>query len=61
MSLTNKKTTDLFDSLEKEGLSFNEQEKQNIIERINSITSYRPKIGILGKTGVGKKLTTLRF
>ena len=38
----------------REGLNLDENQKNKIIERINSITTYKPKVGILGKTGVGK-------
>ena len=46
--------TDLFQSLEKEGLKLDEFQKKKIIERIDTIASYKPRVGVFGKTGVGK-------
>lgn len=49
---------DLFERLSREGLNFDENQREKIIERIDNITSYQPKIGILGKTGSGKSSLT---
>lgn len=44
----------LFDELGKEGFNFDENQMKKIVDKINTITSYQPKVGIFGKTGVGK-------
>lgn len=49
-----KKDINFFDSMEELGLNIDDQEKRKIINRINEILSYQPKIGIMGKTGAGK-------
>lgn len=45
---------DFFDELEKNGIHVTDEQKIQINKRINSILTYEPKIGIFGKTGVGK-------
>lgn len=47
-------SADIFKELEKNGVKVNEDQKRNITNRINSVLSYEPKVGIFGKTGVGK-------
>jgi hypothetical protein len=51
-------TNTIFNALEKEGLNINEKDKINIINRIENIKNYKPKIGLFGKTGVGKSSLT---
>lgn len=43
-----------FEELEKSGVKVNAEQRKKIIEKIDSVLSYEPKIGIFGKTGVGK-------
>lgn len=43
-----------FEVLEKNGVSVNEEQKKQIVEKINNMLNYEPKVGIFGKTGVGK-------
>ncbi len=45
---------DFFAELERAGIKLDPHQKHKIIERIRTITSYRPKVGVFGKTGVGK-------
>jgi uncharacterized protein len=45
---------ELFSEFEKEGIIVNTEQKERIKAKINAITSYKPKIGVFGKTGVGK-------
>lgn len=45
---------DFFKELKKRGISITPQQEKQIKVRINSMLSYRPKIGVFGKTGVGK-------
>jgi hypothetical protein len=55
---TEKSGNDFFDELEKywenSGISIDENQKRAIKERMDGITDYEPRIGIFGKTGVGK-------
>lgn len=44
----------VFENLESKGISISSEKKNAIINRLNEIISYEPKIGIMGKTGVGK-------
>ncbi len=44
----------LFEQLEKNGVNVNDQQRKLITDRIESILSYEPRIGVFGKTGVGK-------
>lgn len=52
--MKNYDTDNLFATFEKKGYTFNKSQKEKIIENIKRITSYKPKVGIFGKTGVGK-------
>ncbi len=45
---------DFFEQLQKRGININEKAKQAIIDKINSVLSYEPRVGVFGKTGVGK-------
>jgi len=44
----------LFDGLEKNGVHLTEEQKKRVDEKINEVLTYEPKVGIFGKTGVGK-------
>ena len=44
----------LFDSLKENGINVDEMQQRTIENKINEIIGYVPKIGVLGKTGVGK-------
>jgi hypothetical protein len=44
----------LFDALEKQGISVPPEYKSRIHDRIENIISYEPRIGVFGKTGAGK-------
>lgn len=46
--------SDFFDSLTQTGLLITDEQRQIITEKITQVLSYEPKIGIFGKTGVGK-------
>ncbi len=43
-----------FDQLEKRGIHLTPDQRKKVEDKINSVLSYEPKIGIFGKTGVGK-------
>ena len=45
---------DFFDNLEREGVSVTPEQKEQINRRLSQILNYEPRIGIFGKTGVGK-------
>jgi hypothetical protein len=45
---------DLFETLEKRGIKLTPEYKLNIENRLNKVVNYEPKIGVFGKTGVGK-------
>lgn len=42
------------DSLRKKGLNPESPEMMKVIEKLNEVTGYTPRVGVLGKTGVGK-------
>lgn len=44
----------LFETLEKQGIKVSDQYKKQITTRIDQIVSYEPRVGVFGKTGVGK-------
>jgi uncharacterized protein len=43
-----------FAILEQQGVAIPSQYKEKIEEKLNKINSYEPKVGVFGKTGVGK-------
>ncbi len=43
-----------FDELEKKGIKISEQQREQINRRLSKILNYEPRIGVFGKTGVGK-------
>lgn len=43
-----------FDELAKRGIDLTPEQRRQVEEKLNSVLSYEPKIGIFGKTGVGK-------
>lgn len=45
---------DFFDQLEKEGVKVTSEQREQINSRISEIINYEPRIGVFGKTGVGK-------
>lgn len=47
-------TVTWFDEMEKQGIHLTSDQRKKVEERINSLLTYEPKIGIFGKTGVGK-------
>lgn len=47
-------TNDFFEELEKAGISINQNQKKTIRDKLNNILTYEPRIGVFGKTGVGK-------
>lgn len=49
-----KEQNDFFRQLEKEGIIVNEEQRKLINSKISSVLNYEPKVGIFGKTGVGK-------
>lgn len=46
--------SELFERLRQRGIQFSDEHRKRITERINQVLSYEPKVGIFGKTGVGK-------
>lgn len=48
------KGTDFFNELEKKGIKVSGQQREQINKRLSEILSYEPRIGVFGKTGVGK-------
>ncbi|NER28868.1 MAG: hypothetical protein F6J89_14830 [Symploca sp. SIO1C4] len=46
--------TSLFTTLERHGLKIAPEYKTKIEERLNQVRNYEPKVGVFGKTGVGK-------
>lgn len=52
------KQVDFFDELESKGISISPEQKKAIENKLNAIMTYEPKIGIFGKTGVGKSSLT---
>lgn len=45
---------DFFIELEKGGIVITDEQRKRIDEKMSSMLSYQPKVGIFGKTGVGK-------
>lgn len=45
---------DFFEELGNAGIKVNERQKKAIRDKLNSILTYEPRIGVFGKTGVGK-------
>ena len=45
---------DFFSELEKNGVNITEQQKKQMKSRLDNVLNYEPRIGIFGKTGVGK-------
>lgn len=54
MSKYNKIEDDFFTQLERNGVSVSEEQREQINGRLESVLNYQPKVGIFGKTGVGK-------
>ena len=46
--------TNFFNQLEKRGIKVSGQQREQINNRLSQILSYEPRIGVFGKTGVGK-------
>lgn len=46
--------SEFFDSLTQSGLVITNEQRRRITQKITQVLSYEPKIGIFGKTGVGK-------
>lgn len=44
----------LFEQLEKEGIHTTREQREQINTRLTNVINYQPKIGVFGKTGVGK-------
>lgn len=47
-------TKDFFEGLERAGIKVNENQKKAIRDKLNQVLTYEPRIGVFGKTGVGK-------
>lgn len=52
--MSDRKIKNLFDSFEEKGFRISDEQKAAMIERFDNIRDYEPRIGIFGKTGVGK-------
>lgn len=48
------KQVDFFQELESNGVSISDEQRKAIEYKLNEVMNYEPKIGIFGKTGVGK-------
>ena len=48
------KGTNFFEELEKGGIKVSGEQREQIKNRLSKILSYEPRIGVFGKTGVGK-------
>ncbi len=48
------KRMDFFNELEKKGIKVSGQQREQINRRLSQILEYEPRIGVFGKTGVGK-------
>jgi len=48
------KQMDFFEELESKGISISDEQRKAIEHKLNDVMNYEPKIGIFGKTGVGK-------
>lgn len=46
--------TTWFDELERRGLHLTKEQREKVQAKINQVLTYEPRIGIFGKTGVGK-------
>ena len=46
--------SEFFEMLKQRGIPINDEQRQKINEKIDQVLSYEPKVGIFGKTGVGK-------
>ncbi len=47
-------SADLFEVFKKEGIELTSSQQTKLIEQIEKISTYQPKVGLFGKTGVGK-------
>ena len=52
--MKNNYCSDFFDSLEESGIKITDEEKEKIYGQLDKVLNYVPKIGVFGKTGVGK-------
>jgi uncharacterized protein len=43
-----------FEELERNGITINNEQRKQITDRVSQVLNYEPKVGIFGKTGVGK-------
>ncbi|WP_449619511.1 GTPase family protein [Robertmurraya sp. Marseille-Q9965] len=48
------KQVDFFEELESKGISISDEQRKAIEHKLNAVMNYEPKIGVFGKTGVGK-------
>jgi len=52
--MTHENYQPIFDNLEKHGVKITPEYKAKIEDRLNQVRNYEPKVGVFGKTGVGK-------
>lgn len=52
--MNNSVNSDFFDKLENEGITVTKEQREQINRKLSTILNYEPKIGVFGKTGVGK-------
>ncbi len=52
--MNNLASPEVLEKLKAEGLNVNEPQKERMAYKINDVLTYEPRIGIFGKTGVGK-------
>lgn len=50
----NERDMDIFAQLDEKGVHTTPEQRQRIKKRINDVLTYEPKVGVFGKTGVGK-------
>lgn len=46
--------TNLFEQLKRNGVIINAEQERQILEKIENVLNYEPRIGVFGKTGAGK-------
>ena len=54
MSSSQQSSQQFFEEMEKQGIKIEPKYKNNIEKKLNELRNYVPKVGVFGKTGVGK-------
>ncbi len=53
-NMNNSNMNDIFNVLEQQGIRITPDQKRVVRQKMNTILSYEPRVGVFGKTGVGK-------